>query len=82
MEHEHEVLSGSETSDSDSGEEFTADSQEDDEEEELDDAISEINQPSSTARPEPPSDEDRKSKNVDALLRYARFFGLWRNRFP
>lgn len=80
MEHEDEALSGSETSDSDSdsGEEFTADSQE----EELDDAVSEINQPSSTARPEPPSDEDRKSKNVDALLRYARFFGVWRNRFP
>ncbi|EXC17352.1 DNA repair protein rhp54 [Morus notabilis] len=78
MKDEDEVLSDSETSDpnsdSDSGEEFTADCQDnnDDEEEELDsdvEVVSKIIQPSSTAHRKPPSDEDRKSTNVDALVR-------------
>ncbi|PON63385.1 SNF2-related, N-terminal domain containing protein [Trema orientale] len=64
MEDEDELLSVSETSDS--GEDFSAGSQDD--EEDLKDDVSENNQPS-TDRRGWPSDEDRKSKNVDALLR-------------
>ncbi|KAL5541100.1 hypothetical protein UlMin_043386 [Ulmus minor] len=68
MEEEDEILSSSEVSDS--GEEFTADSEDDEEEDEI------ANEPNvvgetlpSTVRSEPPSDDDLKSKNVDALLR-------------
>lgn len=68
MEDEEEPFSLSESSDS--GEEFSSaddsDSQED--EEDLNDDVSEVNQPS-TGPHGPASDEDRKSKNVDALLR-------------
>jgi DNA repair and recombination RAD54-like protein len=59
MEDEEEVLSVSDTSDS--SEEYTVDHEE--EEEDLEDANNED-------EPSVPSDQDRKSKNVDALLRY------------
>ncbi|KAF3435394.1 hypothetical protein FNV43_RR22483 [Rhamnella rubrinervis] len=64
MEEEDEILSDSEPSDS--SDEFTVDAQEDEEDLENDNAFE--NQPS-TARPQLASSEDRKSKNVDALVR-------------
>ncbi|KAF4374022.1 hypothetical protein F8388_007928 [Cannabis sativa] len=66
MDDEDEILSDSESSYSDSGEDFSAGTDEEDEEN-VDD-VSENNQPPTKAQ-QPPSDEDRKSKNVDALLR-------------
>lgn len=68
MEDEDELLSVSDPSDS--SEEFFADSREEEDiDEDLDDVVSENNQPSTERQGRPP-DEDRKSKNVDALLRY------------
>lgn len=68
---EDEVLSDSEPSDS--GDEFTVDDREDVEDLQDDDVCE--SQPSA-APPQllPPSTEDRKSKNVDALVRYLRLF--------
>lgn len=67
MEDEDKILSDSEPSDT--SDEFTVDAQEDEEDLENGDVCE--NQPS-TARPQLPSSEDRKSKNVDALVRYVR----------
>lgn len=65
MEDENEVLSASDPSDS--SDEYTADHEE---EEELEDSN---NEDESSLGRSAPSDEDRKSKNVDALLRYHLF---------
>lgn len=67
MEDKDEVLSDSEPSDS--SDEFTVDAHEDEEDLENDD-VCEIQ--TSTSRSQLPSSEDRKSKNVDALVRYVR----------
>ena len=66
MEDENEVLSVSDPSDS--SDEHTADHEE--EEEELEDSNYEDEL---SLGPSAPSVEDRKSKNVDALLRYNLF---------
>jgi DNA repair and recombination RAD54-like protein len=63
MDDEYEVLSASDASDS--SDEYTADREE--EGEELEDSNNE-DEPS--LGHSAPSDEDRKSKNVDALVRY------------
>lgn len=75
---EEDVISVSDSSDSSSSDEYTADPEELDlreEDEELEnheqaqsDEVCE-NSRRSTARPPPPSGKDRKLKNVDALLR-------------
>lgn len=72
---EDEVLSDSEPSDS--GDEFTVDDREDVEDLQDDDVCE--SQPSAPPPPPqllPPSAEDRKSKNVDALVRYLRLFAF------
>jgi DNA repair and recombination RAD54-like protein len=70
MEDENEVLSASDPSDS--SDEYTAD-QEEEEEEEEEELEDSNNEDESSLGPSAPSDEDRKSKNVDALLRYHLF---------
>ena len=73
MEDENEVLSASDPSDS--SDEYTADHEEDEEEEEEEEEELEDsnNEDEPSLGPSAPSDEDRKSKNVDALLRYHLF---------
>ena len=69
MENEDEVESLSVSDSSDSSEEYTADLEEEEGEEELDlDANNEDEDEPCVTR-SVPSDQDRKSKNVDALLR-------------
>lgn len=77
MEDEVEILSDSEESEPfDSSDEFIVDRHEDDEEDDLqDDAVYE-NQPSAE-NPQLPPSEDRKSKNVDALVRYVLYSSLF-----
>lgn len=79
VDEEEEVISVSDSSDSSSSDEYTADPEELDpreEDEELENqeqiqnhVVSE-NSRRSKARPPPPSGQDRKLKNVDALLRF------------
>ena len=67
MENEDEVESLSVSDSTDSSEEYTADLEEEEEELDLDANNEEEDEPCVTRSV--PSDQDRKSKNVDALLR-------------
>lgn len=73
-EEEEEVISVSDSSDSSSSDEYTADPEELDKELENQEQVQnhEVceNSRRSTARPPPPSGQDRKLTNVDALLRF------------
>ena len=68
MENEDEVESLSVSDSTDSSEEYTADLEEE-EEEELDLAANNEDEDEPCVTRSVPSDQDRKSKNVDALLR-------------